>query len=78
MGTQEREEGPATYDDTARPQHRVTITNPFYLGKYPVTRREYATFVQATGQRWPGKSAQRDKWIFCLRAARIAAEQEQT
>ena len=29
-------------------------------------------------ERWPGKSAQRDKWIFCLRAARIAAEQEQT
>lgn len=54
MGTQEREEGPATYDDTARPQHRVTITNPFYLGKYPVTRREYATFVQATGPRPPG------------------------
>ena len=29
-------------------------------------------------QRWPGKSAQRDKWNFCLRAARIAAAQEST
>jgi hypothetical protein len=26
---------------------------------------------------WPGKSAQCDKWNFCLKAARIAAEQEQ-
>lgn len=29
-------------------------------------------------QRWLGESAQGDKWIFCLRAARIAADQEQT
>jgi hypothetical protein len=27
-------------------------------------------------QRWPGESGQEDKWIFCLRAARIAADQE--
>jgi hypothetical protein len=27
-------------------------------------------------QRWPGESGQGDKWIFCLRAARIAADQE--
>ena len=27
-------------------------------------------------QRWPGESGQRDKWIFCLTAARIAADQE--
>ena len=27
-------------------------------------------------QRWPGKSAQCDKWNFCLNAAMIAAEQE--
>ncbi len=25
---------------------------------------------------WPGGSGQRDKWIFCLRAAKIAADQE--
>jgi hypothetical protein len=28
------------------------------------------------GERWPGESGQEDKWIFCLRAARIAADQE--
>jgi len=24
-------------------------------------------------ERWLGKTAQRDKWIFCLRTARVAA-----
>jgi carboxypeptidase Taq len=27
-------------------------------------------------KRWPGESGRWDKWIFCLRAARIAADQE--
>ena len=27
-------------------------------------------------KRWPGESGQEDKWIFCLSAARIAADQE--
>jgi len=27
-------------------------------------------------QRWPGESGQWVKWIFCLRAAQIAADQE--
>ena len=37
------------HDDSARPQHSVTIPQPFYLGKYPVTRGQYAAFVKATG-----------------------------
>jgi len=28
---------------------------------------------KADGERWLGKTAQRDKWIFCLRTARVAA-----
>lgn len=32
-----------------KPQHRVTITRPFALSKYPVTRGEYSAFVEATG-----------------------------
>jgi formylglycine-generating enzyme required for sulfatase activity len=32
-----------------RPEHRVTITKPFYLGKYEVTRRQFAAFAKATG-----------------------------
>jgi hypothetical protein len=33
-------------------------------------------FLALLVERWPGKSGQGDKWIFCLRAARIAADQE--
>ncbi len=33
----------------ASPQHRVTITQPFALGRYEVTRADYAAFVKATG-----------------------------
>jgi formylglycine-generating enzyme required for sulfatase activity len=29
------------------PQHEVRITQPFYMGKYPVTKGEFAAFAQA-------------------------------
>jgi formylglycine-generating enzyme required for sulfatase activity len=35
--------------DDEKPAHRVTISQPFYLGKYPVCQR-YAE----TALRWPG------------------------
>lgn len=39
-----------------QPQHPVTIQNRFYMGKYPVTRGEYAAFIAAKGERPdPGK-----------------------
>ncbi len=38
-----------TTDANFRPVHRVTIARPFWLGRYPVTRGEYAAFVQDTG-----------------------------
>ena len=34
---------------TEHPQHLVTIAGSFAMGKYPVTRREFAAFVQETG-----------------------------
>jgi len=37
------------FGDSNRPQHSVTIPQSFYLGKYPVTRGEYAAFVKASG-----------------------------
>ena len=33
------------------PQHRVTISAPFAMGKYEVTYGEYAKFVEATGHK---------------------------
>jgi hypothetical protein len=32
--------------------------------------------VNGRAERWLGKFGQRDKWIFCLTAARMAADQE--
>ena len=34
--------------DDEQPQHSVTFKKPFALGKYPVTRREFAAFVRET------------------------------
>jgi sulfatase modifying factor 1 len=46
-------------DDWARPQHEVTIPHVFYLGKYPITRAEFATFVADTGHEMPS-----DAWTY--------------
>ena len=45
----EREGVPSGSREYTAPQHRVTIGAPFALGKYPVTRGEFAAFVAATG-----------------------------
>jgi formylglycine-generating enzyme required for sulfatase activity len=45
----EREGLDAARNNDARPQHKVTIARPFYLGKYPITRGAFAAFAQATG-----------------------------
>lgn len=50
MGVPEAESKREKTDDSrARPLHTVTFVRPFWLGKYPVTRGEYAAFVEATG-----------------------------
>lgn len=38
-----------TRADDEGPQHQVTIAHPFAVGKYDVTRDEFAAFVRATG-----------------------------
>jgi len=40
------------WDDRARPVHKVTIRHRFALGKYPVTRGEYAVFARETNRPW--------------------------
>ena len=52
MGSPDGEQG---RDDYEGPQHQVQIQN-FYLGRYPVTRGEYARFARAMG------SHINDKW----------------
>ena len=46
MGAPSSEESSS---DAERPQHRVTISNPFAVGKYEVTREQFEKFVEATG-----------------------------
>ena len=46
MGSSSHEEG---RDDDEGPQHRVTIPVPFAVGRYEVTRGEFARFVEAAG-----------------------------
>src|SRR5688572_3055059 len=42
MGTTQKEAGPLS-DEV--PQHRVTLAQPFAVGKFEVTKGEYAAFV---------------------------------
>jgi formylglycine-generating enzyme required for sulfatase activity/tRNA A-37 threonylcarbamoyl transferase component Bud32 len=44
MGSPQREEG--RYDNEG-PQHEVEISRPIYMGAYPVTKGQFAAFVEA-------------------------------
>lgn len=48
MGTETSEEGS---EDNERPKHKVTIKSVFAVGKYHVTREEYATFSRVTNRK---------------------------
>ena len=54
-----RREGNEFIDGNASTVHRVTIARPFWLGRYPVTRGEYAAFVAETNRTMPSKA-----WTF--------------
>lgn len=42
---------PRSFEASAMPQHSVRIDHPFGLGKYDVTRGEFAAFIRDTGYR---------------------------
>ena len=56
MGSPESEAG--RYNPEG-PRHKVTIAKPFAVGKYEVTVREYAAFVDETG----GLSDNKNEWL---------------
>jgi formylglycine-generating enzyme required for sulfatase activity len=51
--------------DYEHPQHKVTLSQNFALGRYPVTRGEFSQFISATGYKMPDKSRtyEDDEWI---------------
>jgi formylglycine-generating enzyme required for sulfatase activity len=48
-GEEEREGVPEPRQGRSTPQHRVSIGHAFAIGKFDVTRAEFATFISATG-----------------------------
>jgi formylglycine-generating enzyme required for sulfatase activity len=53
-GETQRRGWPANTGGNERPMHEVTISAPFALGKYEVTRGQFAAFVAATGYQATG------------------------
>ena len=50
MGSTKTENKRYGFDETDNvPKHRVTFARPFWIGKYPVARGEYAAFVADSG-----------------------------
>ena len=47
---------PGRFDDEG-PEHTVTFSQPFAVSRAPITRAEYALFVQATGRSDPNECA---------------------
>ena len=78
MGAPEEEsrrEGTDDIDGGARPVHQVTVPQPFWMGRYPVTRGEFAAFIAGSGYQMPdgAYTYERDangKWGYEHRANR--------
>ena len=47
MGVSEAESAQFKTNDDSRPRHPVTFARDFWLGRFPVTREEFAEFVTA-------------------------------
>jgi len=78
MGSSEKEVGRKPHEG---PQHSVTLTRPFYLGMFEVTRSEYQTIAidepgqAATGARMPMVSVSWDEAVlFCKKLSQLPEE----
>ena len=58
MGSREENE---LADDDEMPQHTVTISYDYWIGRFPVTNEQYAAFVQASGKQHPGTAWERKR-----------------
>ena len=72
MGAASNEEGSYSYE---RPQHRVTITKPFYIGMYEVTQEEYQAVSGTEGT--PPESAQHPQTMSWREAVDFCAKLSQ-
>jgi formylglycine-generating enzyme required for sulfatase activity len=70
-----REKVPKEFAAWSTPQQLVTIEQGFWLGRYPVTRGQFAAFAEATGYQTPGEAwtfepDEQGKWDYELRQGR--------
>jgi formylglycine-generating enzyme required for sulfatase activity/tRNA A-37 threonylcarbamoyl transferase component Bud32 len=54
-----KEERKTLVSESEVPAHRVTLSGGYFLGKYEVTRRQFAVFVRATGYQTDAEKAGR-------------------
>ncbi|MCY2989729.1 MAG: SUMF1/EgtB/PvdO family nonheme iron enzyme [Planctomycetota bacterium] len=77
MGSPESESGAGSDE---KPQHRVRITKPFYLGVYEVTQAQYQKIVGNNPSKFNGESlpvetvSWEDAVVFCKRLSEVAEE----
>jgi serine/threonine-protein kinase len=59
--------GERTWGRDERPQHRVRITRPFYLGKYEVTQKEWVTVMDGNPSKFLGdrNPVETVSWFDC-------------
>jgi hypothetical protein len=53
----------AEADDDEKPAHRVTISQPFYLGKYPVTQAQWEAVMDNNPSQFKGNPNHPVEWV---------------